>query len=75
MLEDRDDGVLGTSSAEENPKAHHQGWNLALDRALAKASEVFDNGTHEVEIEFIAEMEVTNPGDIKTYGVIIKPHG
>jgi hypothetical protein len=54
---------------------HAAGWNAALDKALANASTKFDKGSHQVNVEFWAEIEVTNPGTIHNYCVTLTPHG
>jgi len=54
---------------------HAAGWNAALDRALANAGTRFDKGRHQVNVEFWAEMEVTNPGTIQNYCVSLTSRG
>jgi hypothetical protein len=54
---------------------HAAGWNAALDQALRNASEAFDEGEHEVNVEFWAEIRVVNPGTIQNYCVTLTPHG
>ena len=54
---------------------HAAGWNAALDKALANASSRFEKGTHQVNVEFWAEIVVTNPGTIQNYCVTLTPHG
>jgi hypothetical protein len=54
---------------------HAAGWNSALDKALGDASKKFSNGVHNVNVEFWAVMEVTNPGTIQQYCVTLTPHG
>jgi hypothetical protein len=54
---------------------HASGWNAALDKALLNASTRFDKGIHQVNVEFWAEMEVTNPGTIHNYCVSLTPRG
>lgn len=54
---------------------HAAGWNAALDKALANASSRFDPGQHQVNVEFWAEIEVTNPGTIHNYCVTLTPRG
>lgn len=74
MADDDDRRLTAKVSAEEVAKDHAAGWNAALDRALANASEVFDVGEHEVTVEFWAEIVVENPGTIHNYCVSLTPH-
>jgi hypothetical protein len=53
---------------------HAAGWNAALDKALLNASQRFENGPHQVTVEFWAEIVVTNPGTIQNYCVSLSPH-
>lgn len=51
--------------------SHHQGWDQALDRALAGASRLGRRGTFDVKVEFSATIRVTNPGQIQRYIVTL----
>ena len=55
--------------------SHTTGWNEALDKALANASKLGQKGVFNVDVEFWAEIKVTNPGTIQQYGVTLKPKG
>ncbi len=46
--------------------SHHEGWDQALDRALASASRI-RRGTYDVKVTFSATIRVTNPGQIQKY--------
>jgi hypothetical protein len=52
---------------------HAAGFNAALDKALRDASRGFSPGQHAVNVDFWAEIEVTNPGTIQQYGVTLTP--
>lgn len=54
---------------------HAAGWNAALDKALLNARPKFDLGQHKVNVEFWAEIVVTNPGTIQNYCVTLTPRG
>ena len=51
--------------------SHSQGWDQALDRALAGASKLGRKGTFDVKVEFSATIRVTNPGQIQRYIVTL----
>jgi hypothetical protein len=51
--------------------SHAQGWDQALDRALAGASRLGRRGTFDVKVEFSATIRVTNPGQIQRYIVTL----
>lgn len=53
------------------PTAHSEGWNAALDKALAAASKNLGTGRYRINVEFWADAEVTNPGQIFAYGVTV----
>jgi hypothetical protein len=53
------------------PIAHSRGWDAALDKALAQASRRLGTGTYRIDVQFWADAEVTNPGQILAYGVTI----
>ena len=57
------------------PTAHSRGWDAALDSALAKASRTLGTGTYRINVEYWADVEVTNPGQIFAYGVTITRQG
>ena len=49
-------------------KRHADGFDRALEAALKDAGKSFAAGqTHNIKIEFRAEMAVTNPGRIQSY--------
>jgi hypothetical protein len=51
--------------------SHHEGWDQALERALANASRLGKRGTFDVNVEFSATIRVTNPGAIQKYMVTL----
>jgi hypothetical protein len=51
--------------------SHADGWDQALDRALAGASRLGRKGTFDVKVEFSATIRVTNPGQIQRYTVTL----
>jgi hypothetical protein len=67
--------VTVTVSAREVVASHSAGFNAALDQALLKASDLGGTGAFTVNVQFWAEIEVTNPGTIHEYGVTITPQG
>jgi hypothetical protein len=49
-------------------EGHSSGWDLALDKALAKLSKDWGTGEYKnVHVDFRADISVTNPGSIDTY--------
>jgi len=52
--------------------SHHEGWDQALEKALANASRLGKRGTFDVKVEFQATIRVTNPGQIQGYTVILE---
>ena len=58
---------------EDEVRSHSDGWNLAVDRALANASVFGPPGKYHVTVTFSAEVDVTNPGTIQGYTVILNP--
>lgn len=57
--------------AAAHGKAHSTGFDEALEEALAQASKELGPGTHDVVVEFGAEVHVTNPGSIGFYSVTL----
>jgi hypothetical protein len=55
--------------------SHSAGWDEALDKALAGASKLGQKGVFNVDVEFWAEIKVTNPGTIQAYCVSLTPRG
>jgi hypothetical protein len=51
--------------------SHHEGWDQALEKALANASRLGRRGTFDVNVQFRATIRVTNPGSIQNYMVIL----
>jgi hypothetical protein len=51
--------------------SHHEGWDQALDKALASASRI-RRGTYDVNVTFSATIRVTNPGQIQKYTVTLE---
>jgi hypothetical protein len=51
--------------------SHADGWDQALERALAGASRLGRKGTFDVKVEFSATIRVTNPGTIQRYMVTL----
>jgi hypothetical protein len=72
MPEDR--SLSRKVAAEDVAAPHSAGFDAALDQALLAASEL-GLGSFTVNVEFWAEIEVTNPGTIHEYGVTITPQG
>lgn len=55
--------------------SHSAGFDAALDKALLNASKLGQRGVFNVNVEFWAEIKVTNPGQIQQYGVTLTPRG
>jgi hypothetical protein len=53
------------------PHAHSSEWDAALEQALEQASKNLGVGKYRIEVEFWADVEVTNPGQIFSYGVTL----
>ena len=53
--------------------SHSAGFDAALDEALRNASILGKPDHYTVAVEFWAEIEVTNPGQIQQYGVTLSP--
>ncbi len=62
---------LGRVDAKRVSASHADGWDQALDRALAGASRLGRKGTFDVKVEFSATIRVTNPGQIQRYIVTL----
>ncbi|MDP9304004.1 MAG: hypothetical protein M3O92_05800 [Actinomycetota bacterium] len=67
--------VSGRVDVKKVTASHAQGWDQALDRALASASRLGQKGTFDVNVEFSATIRVTNPGQIQRYIVTLSPKG
>ena len=53
--------------------SHSAGFDAALDKALLAASKLGKKGVFNVNVEFWAEIKVTNPGQIQQYCVTLTP--
>lgn len=63
---------IGRVDVKKVTASHSQGWDQALDRALAGASKLRGRGgTFDVKVEFSATIRVTNPGQIQRYIVTL----
>jgi hypothetical protein len=63
---------VGRVDVKKVTASHAQGWDQALDRALAGASRLRGRGgTFDVKVEFSATIRVTNPGQIQRYIVTL----
>ncbi len=63
--------ATGRVDAKRVTASHHEGWDQALERALANASRLGKRGTFDVKVEFSATIRVTNPGAIQRYMVTL----
>ncbi len=63
--------ATGRVDAKRVTASHHEGWDQALERALANASRLGKRGTFDVNVEFSATIRVTNPGAIQRYMVTL----
>jgi hypothetical protein len=50
---------------------HAQGFDLAMEEALKDAASKWGVGTHPAKITFEVSVEVTNPGHVGEYRVIL----
>jgi len=64
--------VTGRVDKKRVSASHHEGWDQALDKALASASRLGRRGTFDVKVEFTATIRVTNPGQIQKYNVVLE---
>ncbi len=64
--------VTGRVDKKRVTASHHEGWDQALDKALASASRLGRRGTFDVKVEFTATIRVTNPGQIQKYNVVLE---
>lgn len=62
-------------AATDVAASHSAGFDAALDQALLAASDLGQKGVFNINVQFWAEIEVTNPGTIHEYGVTITPAG
>jgi len=63
---------IGRVDVNKVTASHADGWDQALDRALAGASKLRGRGgTFDVKVEFSATIRVTNPGQIQRYTVTL----
>jgi hypothetical protein len=63
--------ATGRVDAKRVTASHADGWDQALERALAGASRLGRKGTFDVNVEFSATIRVTNPGTIQRYIVTL----
>jgi hypothetical protein len=56
-------------NGELKPDEHHIGWNHAFQRALDDIN--WPTGEYQVQVEFGAKIEVTNPGSVIEYHVTL----
>ena len=71
-------GFSRNVAAEDVAASHSAGFDAALDKALLAAGELaeeLETDTFTVNVEFWAEIKVTNPGQIQQYGVTLTPQG
>jgi hypothetical protein len=67
--------VTGRVEVKRITASHHEGWDEALDRALANAGRLgMGRRPFEVKVEFGATIRVTNPGQIQRYSVTLTPN-
>jgi len=66
--------VTGMAKAGPSIQSHWDGWNHALDDALKNTG--WKAGRHDgVAVEFGANIDVVNPGNIVEYTVKLTPSG
>jgi len=53
------------------PEEHHLGWNKALEKALDDIKR--PRGRYQVQVQFSAVVDVTNPGRIIEYQCTLFP--
>jgi hypothetical protein len=52
-------------------EAHHSGFDRAFDEALSQLSSEIGTGHYAVSVKFGADVEVTNPGKVGFYKVML----
>ena len=63
--------AVGRIDAQDG-KAHTDHWQEALDDALAKAAKDLGPGKYDVEIQWRAHLDVSNPGRILSFEVVLE---
>jgi hypothetical protein len=61
----------GKYRPRQKTKKHAEAFDEALEAALAEASKTLGPGTHQVQVRFEAELEVTNPGLVGEYRIVL----
>jgi hypothetical protein len=61
----------GKYRPRQKTKKHAEAFDAAFEDALAQASGTLGRGTHEVQVRFEAELEVTNPGHVGEYRILL----
>lgn len=57
--------------AANHDERHHEGFDEALEKALSQLSEEVGTGSYSVQVQFEAEVEVSNPGKITGYTITL----
>jgi hypothetical protein len=63
--------IKSSVDAKRVSASHQEGWDQALDKALANASRI-RTGTYDVKVTFSATIRVRNPGQIQKYMVTLE---
>lgn len=71
MAADEGKQAIGRAEAK-TVKPHTEGWEAALNGALAEAAEKLGPGQYDVVIRWRAHLDVTNPGQILHYEVVLE---
>ena len=65
--------VTGTAKVKKS-QSHSDGWNAAIDNALLNTG--WQPGNYpKVKVDFYADINVVNPGNIVEYSVKLTPGG
>jgi hypothetical protein len=65
------DGSTSARVAAKHGEGHHEGFDRALNQALSQLSSEIGTGNYSVHVEFSADVEVSNPGNIGFYKVTL----
>jgi hypothetical protein len=61
----------GKHRPPQKTKEHAKAFDAAFEDALAQASKTLGPGKHQVQVRFEAELEVTNPGLVGEYRIVL----
>lgn len=74
MAQGKGKPVTGTAKVASLKQSHSDGWNAAIDNALLNTGWAPGNYKN-VKVDFFANIDVVNPGNIVEYSVKLTPGG